>query len=110
DQQPETLLRRLMEIEKGELPLSPVIARRILGKFRTGGPEPRSRDASQIDLTAREADVLRLLAQGLRIIDAAAELGLTRHTVAGYVKVIYSKLNISSRAEAALEAQRRGMV
>ena len=37
-------------------------------------------------------------------------LGITRNTAAGYVKVIYRKLNISSRAEATLEATRRGLV
>ena len=40
----------------------------------------------------------------------ARRLGLTENTVAGYVKTIYQKLNISSRAEAALEAHRRGLV
>lgn len=108
DQQPETLVRRLMEIEKGEPPLSPSIARRILSHFQK--PEAPAAAAPEADLTSRETDVLGLLARGLRIGDAAAELGLTRHTVAGYVKIIYSKLNISSRAEAALEARRRGLI
>ena len=61
-------------------------------------------------MTPRENEVLALLGRGLRIGDAEQSLGLTRHTVAGYVKIIYSKLNISSRAEAALEAKRRGLV
>ena len=108
DQQPETLVRRLMEIEKGEPPLSPSIARRILAHFQRVVDEPAP--AAEVALTGRESEVIGLLARGMRISDAAAELGLTRHTVAGYVKVIYSKLNISSRAEAALEARRRGLV
>lgn len=108
DQQPETLVRRLMEIEKGEPPLSPSIARRILSHFQKDAASGAG--AAGAELTARETEVLGLLARGLRISDAAAELGLTRHTVAGYVKVIYSKLNIASRAEAALEARRRGLV
>lgn len=110
DQQPETLVRRLMEIEKGEPPLSPSIARRILSHFQKVQPAPDAGQASDAVLTTRETEVLGLLARGMRISDAAAELGLTRHTVAGYVKVIYSKLNISSRAEAALEARRRGLI
>ncbi len=110
DQQPETLVRRLMEIEKGEPPLSPSIARRILAHFQKAAPGLENLAPAEIALTNRESEVLGLLAQGLRISDAAAELGLTRHTVAGYVKVIYSKLNIASRAEAALEARRRGLI
>ena len=42
--------------------------------------------------------------------ETAKILGLTRHTIAGYVKDIYRKLNISSRAEAALSAQRMGLI
>ncbi len=110
DQQPETLVRRLMEIEKGEPPLSPSIARRILAHFQKAAPAPEGAVAPEVALTTRESEVLGLLARGLRISDAAADLGLTRHTVAGYVKVIYSKLNIASRAEAALEARRRGLI
>lgn len=108
DEGAEVLTNRLREIAKGEPPLSPSIARRILSHFRRT-PDPRTPLKSDL-LTPRETDVLGLLGRGLRISDAAEALGLTRHTVAGYVKIIYSKLNISSRAEAALEAQRRGLV
>jgi DNA-binding NarL/FixJ family response regulator len=110
DQQPDSLVRRLMEIEKGEPPLSPSIARRMLAHFQADKAVDETPAVPEAALTTRETEVLGLLARGLRISDAAAELGLTRHTVAGYVKIIYSKLNISSRAEAALEAKRRGLI
>lgn len=100
------LTGRLREILNGEPPLSPSIARRILSHFH--------KRASLFEqdglLTPREQEVLALLGKGLRIGDAAQVLGLTRHTVAGYVKLIYSKLNITSRAQAALEARRRGLI
>ena len=48
--------------------------------------------------------------RGLRVGETAGLLGLAEQTVAGYVKTLYRKLNISSRAEAALEAARRGLV
>ncbi len=67
-------------------------------------------DAADETLTPREMDVLRLLGRGLSVGEAARVLGLTPHTVAGYVKIIYRKLNISSRAEAAVEAVRRGLL
>lgn len=106
DEGREVLAARLKEITQGEPPLSPSIARRILSHFHKG--------ASQFEqdglLTPREQEVLALLGKGLRIGDAAQSLGLTRHTVAGYVKLIYSKLNITSRAQAALEAKRRGLI
>ena len=65
---------------------------------------------SEESLTPREAEVLGLLARGSRVVEVAARLGLTEQTVATYVKIIYRKLRISSRAEAALEAARRGLV
>jgi len=54
--------------------------------------------------------VLGLIAKGYTTAKVAEFLNITRNTASGYVKQIYSKLNISSRAEAALEASRRGIV
>ncbi len=111
DQHPDTLIQYLHRIDKGEPPLSPSIARRILQHFSNARPAVAiPSDPAEEALTPREMDVLRLLGRGLRVSEAARVLGLTPHTVAGYVKNIYRKLNISSRAEAAVEAVRRGLV
>lgn len=101
----ELLAGYLRRIERGEPPLSPAIAHRMLSHFRA--PE-LSRD-DQTALTLRETETLALLAKGLTVAEAAAHMGLTRQTVASYVKVIYQKLNVSSRAEATREAIRRGL-
>lgn len=111
DQHPDTLIQYLHRIERGEPPLSPSIATRILDYFSKARPATMSPpDAAHEALTPREIDVLRLLGRGLRVSEAARVLELTPHTVAGYVKNIYRKLNITSRAEAAVEAVRRGLV
>ena len=55
-------------------------------------------------------DVLGLLAQGVRIADIGVTLGISRHTVGDHVKNIYRKLNITSRAEAALQARHLGLI
>ncbi len=111
DQHPDTLIQYLHRIDKGEPPLSPSIARRMLQHFAQPRPAmAMSPDSEDETLTPRETDVLRLLGRGLRVSEAARVLGLTPHTVAGYVKNVYRKLNISSRAEAAVEAVRRGLV
>ena len=70
-------------------------------------PEPRPRDDA--GLTARETEVLTLIARGLSAPEAAREIGLQPQTAAGYVKVIYQKLHVSSRAEAVLAAAQRGL-
>jgi DNA-binding NarL/FixJ family response regulator len=105
DQTPEALATMLRGIADGHPPLSPSIARRMLRYFR---PEPVS--ATAPELTPRETDVLRLIAKGLNVGEAAQALELSRHTVSGYLKDIYRKLSVSTRAEATLEAMRRGLV
>jgi DNA-binding NarL/FixJ family response regulator len=63
----------------------------------------------EVQLTDRETDVLLRVGKGFTLPEIATQLGLSRHTIADYVKQIYRKLNVSSRAEAALEAQRMGL-
>ncbi len=108
DQDADMLAHYLRRIEMGDPPLSPSIARRMLEHFRTHPPMPRN-DTPAATLTPRETEVLRLIGRGLRVAEAARVLELSEHTVADYVKAIYAKLNISSRAEAGLEAARRGL-
>ena len=105
DQPADWLALQLRGIFEGQPPLSPAIARRLLRHFQP--PAPTS---TRADLTSRERGVLGLLAQGVRIADIAVQLGISRHTVGDHVKHIYSKLNINSRAEAALHAKGMGLV
>ena len=109
DQEEGMLAHYLKRIEAGEPALSPSIARRLLGYF--SGPAPREAQAEtgETRLTGRETETLTLLARGLTIAEVARTLDLKPQTVAGYVKVIYQKLNVSTRAEATLKAVRRGL-
>lgn len=72
-------------------------------------PAAAGRHEAQRPLTARELDVLRLIAKGYKAPEVASVLDLSPHTVRGYVREVYRKLGISSRAEAALEAVQRGL-
>jgi DNA-binding NarL/FixJ family response regulator len=105
DQSPEALAELLRGIVAGQPPLSPSIARRLLRHF---GPCAPGTDAPH--LTPREIDVLRLVAKGYTLAQVAATLSLSRHTASGYLKDVYRKLSVTSRAEAALEAARLGLV
>ena len=102
----DSLAGMLRGIAAGQPPLSPSIARRLLRHFQ---PLPAA-DADAPPLTPRETEVLRLTAKGLTLNEVATALGLSRHTVSGYLKDIYRKLSVGTRAEAALEAARRGLV
>lgn len=107
DEAVDALAQRLRGIVEGQPPLSPSIARRLLRHFQ---PLPAPTVALVQSLTPRESEVLRLIAKGYSVPEAAELLGLTRNTVAGYVKDIYRKLDVGSRAEATLEASRRGLI
>lgn len=102
------LARMLRGILDGQPPLSPSIARRLLRQFQPAAHTPQPAPAEA--LTARETEVLQLIAKGYTVQQTAAALGLSPHTASGYVKEIYRKLSVNSRAEATLEAARRGLV
>ncbi len=104
EQDADMLTHQLRQINRGIPALSPVIARRIMTHFRDTGPL-----TTDHNLTPREAEVLSLIASGLRNNEVAGELGLAENTVAGYIKEIYRKLGISSRAEASWHATRMGI-
>lgn len=104
DQPVAGIVQALTGIAAGQPPLSPAIARRMLAFFQ---PAP---SAPGPDLTERETEVLRLISKGLTQAETARLLGISQHTVAGYVKELYRKLNVSSRAEAALIARDLGLV
>jgi DNA-binding NarL/FixJ family response regulator len=89
--------------------LRPSIARKMLAYFQSGSATTKKTPFT-VALTLRETEVLGCIGRGMRIRQAAQMLHISEHTVSGYVKDIYRKLNISSRAEAALEADRRGLM
>lgn len=104
-EQPQDLLvRQLKQMAEGIPALSPSVARRIMEHFKRTGPA-----APEDDLTGREREVLGLIGRGLRNGEVAELLGISENTVAGYIKDIYRKLGISSRAEASWHAARLGL-
>ena len=105
DARQDVFVRQLTAIDQGEPALSPSIARRIIEHFRRTALV----ETEGGDLTPRDRDVLSLIGRGLRNAEAASALGLSEHTIAGHIKSVYSKLGISTRAEAALLASRLGL-
>jgi DNA-binding NarL/FixJ family response regulator len=111
EQARELITEQLQRISQGEPPLSPSIARRVMAYFSAKAkPQASPNNAMPtVSLTERESEVLLRVAKGYTLPEIGVQLGLSRHTIADYVKQIYRKLNVSSRAEAALEAQRLGL-
>jgi DNA-binding NarL/FixJ family response regulator len=110
EQPREHFVEQLQRISLGEPPLSPSIARRVIAYFaKMQKPQERPQNLPHVSLTDRENEVLLWVAKGFTLPEIGVQLNLSRHTIADYVKQIYRKLNVSSRAEAALEAQRLGL-
>lgn len=108
DQGDDEIERALAGIRDGVPPISPSVARRMMDFFVQ---QERLRENPETGkLTAREKEVLILIANGLSVGEASASLGISTHTTRGYVKDIYRKLGISSRAEASLTASRLGLI
>jgi len=108
EQPRELIAEQLQRISSGEPPLSPSIARRVIAYFAAQA-KPQADLMPHVQLTERESEVLLRVAKGFTLPEIGVQLSLSRHTIADYVKQIYRKLNVSSRAEAALEAQRLGL-
>jgi DNA-binding NarL/FixJ family response regulator len=103
DEPRESLMVHLREISNNRPPVSNRVLGKIIDRFNR-------QDADLVALTAREQDVLTLIAKGYNVTESAELLGLTPNTVKGYVKTIYAKLGISSRAEATTEAIKRHLI
>ncbi len=110
EQARELIAEQLKRMSQGEPPLSPSIARRVISHFASQTQrQERPQNIPHVALTDRENEVLLRVAKGFTLPEIGVQLNLSRHTIADYVKQIYRKLNVSSRAEAALEAQRLGL-
>ncbi|MEV4357410.1 response regulator [Nonomuraea sp. NPDC004186] len=100
---PDELIRAVRAAHAGHAYLSPAVARQVLD-MAAPGPGQRERDAAGrlAALTAREADVLALVAQGLSNAEVARHVHMTEASVKTYVSRILAKLNCANRVQAAL--------
>jgi len=107
DQAREQLAAMLLAMQQGQPPLSPGIARRMLSHFQQQPPvEPV---VIHDPLTEREREVLQLVSKGYSVPQSAKALAISPHTAHTYIKAVYRKLSVASRAEAVLAARRMGL-
>ncbi len=102
---PDDLAQALRVVASGEVLVQPQLAGRLLSRVGRQGSRPPYET-----LTARELDVLRLLARGLRNKEIAARLYVSERTVNFHLANIYQKLNVSGRTEALSKAIEQGLV
>ncbi|MBF6612254.1 MAG: response regulator transcription factor [Chloroflexi bacterium] len=102
---PQELVRAIRTVSKGEAQLDPEIARKLMQEFTN--PQPST---PKHDLTERELEVLRLIAQGKSNKEISEDLVLSEKTVKTHVSNILQKLHLSDRTQAAVYALRQKIV
>ena len=103
---PAELLERVNEAIRGGAPMSPEVARRVVALFRAFRPP----DNTNCELTPHEIRLLRLFVEGHNYKTAAAELGVTVHTISFHLRSIYEKLQVHSKSAAVAKALRSRLV
>jgi len=116
DVRPDKTIQELRNLHEGGSPISPRIARMILNRFNQAGPaQPPPGECciageTAVDLSSRESEVLHLITKGLATNEVAKLLSVSPHTVLTYVRRIYAKLEVKSKAEAIYEARKLGLL
>jgi len=103
---PVRLLESLREALTGGAPMTPEVAYKVIRLFR----EFRPREEPDEHLTPHEIRLLEMLVEGHNYKTAAAELGVTAHTISFHLQRIYEKLQVHSKTEAVAKALRNRLV
>jgi len=105
--QPRELLETIRAVYRGEARLDPPMARKILEEFRRlKSPQLQREDI--VHLTPREREILELLAKGVSNQEIAKRLGIAEKTVRNRLSLIFSKLHVNNRTQAAIKAREEG--
>jgi DNA-binding NarL/FixJ family response regulator len=107
------LIAAIEQIQEGGAPISALLARLLLKRFRgvqDSQPSPLEAAPAQDILSERETDVLKLLAQGYVTKEIARKLNISGHTVGTHIKNLYRKLSAHTRVQVVKIAQERGLV
>ena len=106
---PEGLFQELRGLAQGEAPLSRTMAGKLMRQLARGGRPVAAPPGPEI-LSAREREVLLLLAEGLSNVEIADQLGIAVNTVRNHVRSILEKLGLRNRVQAAVYAVRCGLL
>jgi DNA-binding NarL/FixJ family response regulator len=107
----ETLFEAVRVVASGDALLAPNVTRRLIAEFTRLRPQAQDKPAPELDtLTARETEVLRLLARGLSNAEIAGRLIITEETVKTHVSRILAKLQLRDRTQAVIIAYETGLI
>jgi len=114
DSSPRHIVEEIRAAQAGGSPISPLIARQLLTRFRQArtpaSPAAEVPAAEQAQLSPRERQVLEYITKGFSYEEIAGLMGVTRNTVLSFVRRIYAKLEVRSQVEAIHEARSQGLL
>jgi DNA-binding NarL/FixJ family response regulator len=113
DSSPEKIADEIRALHAGGSPISPRIARQILLRFRPAEPAPQPEatiEPMASPLSPREREALELITKGFSYDEIAELMLVSRNTVMTFVRRIYQKLEVTSKAEAIFEARNHGIL
>lgn len=107
--EPEEVLSVIRAVAEGQALFGPAIATRLMQYFKELSAKPSVSDSLFPELTDRELELLRLIAQGLNNQEIAQKLVLSPKTVRNHITNIFSKLQVADRAQAIVRAREAGL-
>ena len=110
DAAPDEALAAIRAASRGEMLLNPAMVLRVANEFSRLSTQRAADNAVLSHLTDRELEVLALMGKGMRNKEIADTLFISEKTVKNHISKIFEKLEVNSRAEAALLAARQGLV
>lgn len=109
----DKMIEAIKEVRAGGTVIQPSLARRLLKHFRVGEPPsaaPQLAEPEGKKLSARETEILQLIAKGVSNSEAATMLTLSKATIRTHLEHIYRKLEVTNRVEAVTEGLRKGLI
>lgn len=107
---PENLYKSIIEVTEGGAPMTPSIALKTLNLLRNPNQSFSIQETEEIKLTKRESQILVQLSKGLNYNDIAENLIISPSTVRKHIENIYKKLQVHSKMEAVMKAQKRNLI
>jgi DNA-binding NarL/FixJ family response regulator len=106
------LAQHVLSLHAGGSPMSPIIARQLLVRWRSRSPDaPAAAVVSTGEaLSPRESEVLNLISRGFTYAETAGRMGVLLSTVQSHVRNIYGKLDVHNKTEAVFEARQLGLL
>jgi two-component system, NarL family, response regulator YdfI len=104
------IVSAVLAVDRGLVLLDPEVSKELASQTRTVTSTPENTADSLEELTPREIEVLRLMAEGFGNKQIAARLGISDHTVKFHISSILAKLSVSSRTEAVTQGIRMGLI